>query len=385
LAAFRQCRETLPHGHRVFLIVVGPLEPELDPLSADDLRFLNSDASIVLAGYQNDVRPWIMASDVFAFPSYREGFPNVVMQASCLEVPSIVSNINGCNEIVEHEKTGLIVSPKSAHELFQAMMRMASDPELRRTFARNARERVTKSFDRQFIWAELEKEYLRAMRLSLTKKSSVYRDLVKPFFDRSVALIALLVFSPVLLVCIGMLWNANNGKVWFRQYRPGRNGKLFRVLKFRTMTDERDASGTLLPDEDRLHGVGKFIRKTSLDELPQLLNVLAGDMSIVGPRPLLEEYLPLYSDIQGRRHDVKPGITGWAQVNGRNAISWEQKFTYDVWYVDNQSFLLDMKILLLTVQKVFKAEGISSATSATMEKFTGTRNAQSQITNTSEH
>ena len=168
-----------------------------------------------------------------------------------------------------------------------------------------------------------------------------------------------------------MLAIANKGKVWFTQSRPGRNEKIFNVIKFKTMTDECDHHGNLLPDEQRLTRVGKFIRATSLDELPQLINVLKGEMSIVGPRPLLIEYLLLYNDKQRRRHEVVPGITGWAQVNGRNAISWKQKFEYDVWYIDHQSFLLDLKILFLTVLKVIKAEGISSDTSATMEKFRG--------------
>lgn len=159
--------------------------------------------------------------------------------------------------------------------------------------------------------------------------------------------------------------------MWFKQERPGRNGKIFSVIKFKTMTDERDDSGNLLPDERRLSTVGKLIRKTSLDELPQLLNVILGHMSLVGPRPLLKEYLPLYNDFQRRRHEVRPGITGWAQVNGRNTVSWPQKFTYDVWYVDHISFWLDIKILFLTVMKVFKAEGISSGTSVTMERFHG--------------
>jgi undecaprenyl phosphate N,N'-diacetylbacillosamine 1-phosphate transferase len=164
---------------------------------------------------------------------------------------------------------------------------------------------------------------------------------------------------------------ANKGNVFFVQTRPGYREKLFNVVKFKTMTDEKDQNGKLLPDEKRLTPVGKIIRKTSLDELPQLLNVLKGDMSFVGPRPLLVEYLPLYSAGQRRRHLVKPGITGWAQVNGRNAISWRQKFEYDQWYVDHVSFLLDLKILFMTAGKVLTAKGISSETSATMERFTG--------------
>ena len=200
---------------------------------------------------------------------------------------------------------------------------------------------------------------------------SLYRHIIKPFFDRLTALIALVITSPIMLLAIVLLAIANQGKVWFTQPRPGKGGKIFHVIKFKTMTDARNAVGELLSDEKRLTTAGKFVRKTSIDELPQLLNVIMGDMSIVGPRPLLVEYLPLYNDEQRRRHDVKPGITGWAQVNGRNAIAWETKFAYDVWYVDNISFLLDIKILFLTFVKVFRAEGISSEGSVTMDKFKG--------------
>ncbi len=170
-----------------------------------------------------------------------------------------------------------------------------------------------------------------------------------------------------------MVYFAFGRPIFFRQVRPGLNGKPFIMYKFRTMTNERDGDGNLLPDDRRLTSFGRFLRSTSLDELPELINVLKGEMSLVGPRPLLMEYLPLYSTEQFRRHEVKPGITGWAQVNGRNAISWEDKFKFDVWYVDNQSFWLDIKILWMTLVKVFKREGISQAGQATMEKFEGTR------------
>ena len=199
----------------------------------------------------------------------------------------------------------------------------------------------------------------------------MYTSIIKPFFDKVIALLILLLTSPFLMVILMLLYVANQGKVWFKQDRPGKNGRIFTVIKFKTMSDEVDGQGHLLPDERRLTAIGKFIRNTSLDELPQLFNVLRGEMSFVGPRPLLVEYLPLYNAEQQRRHLVKPGITGWAQVNGRNTVSWPQKFTFDVWYVDHISFLLDIKILLLTVMKVFKAEGISSTTSVTMEKFHG--------------
>ena len=189
--------------------------------------------------------------------------------------------------------------------------------------------------------------------------------------DAVLALIALLALSPIFLAVTVLLFFANQGKPFFFQTRPGRHGRLFRIVKFKTMNDKKDAEGKLLPDAQRLTPVGSFVRKTSLDEIPQLINVLKGDMSLIGPRPLLPAYLPLYSAEQARRHEVRPGITGWAQVNGRNAISWQQKFTYDVWYVDHLSFLLDIRIIFLTLKKVVVREGISSDTSATMETFTG--------------
>jgi undecaprenyl phosphate N,N'-diacetylbacillosamine 1-phosphate transferase len=199
----------------------------------------------------------------------------------------------------------------------------------------------------------------------------LYVSVIKPLFDKLVAFIVLVLASPLIVACIVLLAFNNRGNVWFVQPRPGKFGKTFKVIKFKTMRDAWDSSGKPLPDEVRLTKLGKLIRKTSLDELPQLFNVLKGEMSIVGPRPLLLEYLPLYNDEQKRRHNVTPGITGWAQVNGRNAISWQQKFAYDLWYVDHISFLLDLKILFLTIRKVFQAEGINSATTATMEKFRG--------------
>jgi undecaprenyl phosphate N,N'-diacetylbacillosamine 1-phosphate transferase len=197
----------------------------------------------------------------------------------------------------------------------------------------------------------------------------------KPFFDVSIGLVAAVIFLPVFLLTVFGLLVFNKGSVFFVQNRVGLKGRIFKLYKFKTMTDAKDHQNQLLPDEERLTWIGKMIRNLSLDELPQLFNVLTGNMSIVGPRPLLVEYLPLYTVRQQRRHDVKPGITGWAQVNGRNSIAWTQKFELDVWYVDNVSFWLDIRILFLTVKKVLKSEGISSETSATMEKFRGNENS----------
>ena len=197
--------------------------------------------------------------------------------------------------------------------------------------------------------------------------------MIKRIFDFLASAIGLLCLSPVLLLLALIIRRKLGAPVLFSQIRPGKHGKPFRMVKFRSMTDARDADGKLLPDAERLPPFGQFLRSASLDELPALWNVLKGEMSLVGPRPLLMDYLPLYSPEQYRRHDVRPGITGWAQVNGRNAISWEQKFTYDVWYVDHRNFWLDMKILGLTVLKVFARHGISATGEATMPRFTGTQ------------
>lgn len=200
----------------------------------------------------------------------------------------------------------------------------------------------------------------------------MYHNYIKRILDFIIVFFVLVLIWPILLAISLWLHFANKGAgAFFLQERPGKNGKIFRVIKFKTMTDERDTDGNLLPDERRLTRVGKFVRATSIDELPQLINVLKGDMALIGPRPLLPQYLPLYNKDQARRHEVRPGITGWAQVNGRNAISWSKKFELDVWYVDHCSFLLDLKILFLTIKKVFVREGISSGTCATMEYFTG--------------
>ena len=200
----------------------------------------------------------------------------------------------------------------------------------------------------------------------------MYKHGLKRVIDFILVFIVLVVIWPILLLITIWLHFANKGAgAFFTQERPGKDGKIFRVIKFKSMTDERDASGKLLPDAKRLTHVGKFVRATSIDEFPQLINVLKGDMALIGPRPLLPEYLPLYSEEQARRHEVRPGITGWAQCHGRNAISWTEKFKLDVWYVDHCSLLTDLKIIFITIKSVLKREGISSATSITMEKFNG--------------
>ncbi len=199
----------------------------------------------------------------------------------------------------------------------------------------------------------------------------MYKTIIKTILDKIISICLILILSPIILMVIVFLLFVNNGKVFFIQKRPGKNEKIFSIYKFKTMNDKKDKGGNLLPDEKRITKLGNIIRKLSIDELLQFVNVLKGDMSIIGPRPLLIEYLPLYNEHQKKRHNVKPGITGWAQVNGRNAISWQDRLNLDVWYVENISFFLDVKIFFMTIMKIFKRDGISSDTSATMEKFKG--------------
>ena len=199
----------------------------------------------------------------------------------------------------------------------------------------------------------------------------MYRHFFKRLFDFFIALIGLIILSPIFIVVTIGLYFANDGKPFFFQSRPGLNERIFKIIKFKTMNDKKDTNGKLLSDAERLTPIGAFVRKTSLDEIPQLINVLKGDMAIIGPRPLLIQYLPLYDDKQRRRHDVRPGITGWAQVNGRNAISWTKKFELDVWYVDHVSFLTDLNVFFTTFKKVFKREGISADGHVTIEPFNG--------------
>ena len=199
----------------------------------------------------------------------------------------------------------------------------------------------------------------------------LYQKYIKRFLDFTCSFLLLIVTSPLLLIISLILYVSNKRKILFIQPRPGKDEKTFFIFKFMTMNEKKNATGELLPDNERMTRIGKFLRRSSIDELPQLVNVLKGDISFIGPRPLLVDYLPLYDEFQRRRHKVKPGITGWAQVNGRNTITWDEKFKYDIWYIDNLSFILDIKIIFLTVKKVFKLENVNSSDTTTMSKFTG--------------
>lgn len=347
----------------------GPLEAEI----RHRIAMLGLEQEVRIIGHQSNIYPFIGMADLVALTSEKEGIPRVLMEAMAFGKPVVASDVLGTRELVGHEGTGLLVPYKAGDKLASALARMLGDEALRSRFGTAGREAVEACFTEQAVVRRLERMYAELAVGGAARKGALpwINRFVKRTVDLAAAVSALALLSPVLAVVALLVRLKLGAPVLFKQQRPGLHGKTFHVYKFRTMTDRRGPDGALLPDAERLTAFGKLLRKLSLDEIPQLLNVVRGDMSLVGPRPLLMEYLPLYTEEQARRHDVRPGITGWAQVNGRNAISWEQKFALDVWYVERQSFRLDLKILLMTVVKVFRREGVSQEGHVTMSKFTG--------------
>ena len=316
----------------------------------------------------------MVLKDVPAF--YRGTSPNKFFDYISCGLP-VVNNYPGwLSELIREHQLGIPVPPRDPEALAEALIKLADQPALADSMGFNARFLAESSFSRCFLadqWRHvLETTACRyALRCHCYARKQIY-GLLKGLVDRVAALTALVLLSPLLVaVALVVRWRFGS-PVLFRQQRPGYRGRAFWLFKFRTMTNSRDANGALLPDDQRLTPFGRWLRATSIDELPELFNILRGEMSFIGPRPLLLQYLPLYSPQQARRHDVKPGFSGWAQINGRNAISWEEKFRLDVWYVDHQSFWLDLKIFVLTIWKVILREGISAVGEATMVPFAGT-------------
>jgi lipopolysaccharide/colanic/teichoic acid biosynthesis glycosyltransferase len=354
---------------KVFLLLVGDYE-DGDPISAAYQKKLESLQNVVRVGFVSDPAPMYQVLDVLALPTYREGFPNVPLEAAAAGKPIVTTTATGARDSVQDGKTGLVVPVGDSHALAAALQQLLENPVLANQMGQAGRAWVEQEFKPELIWQQLNDLYniLYAQRTMTRRKRAAW---LKRGFDVIVSGTALVLLFPVLLSLTYLISRRLGSPVLFSQKRPGLYGKPFTMYKFRTMTTARDESGKLLSDADRLTPFGKWLRATSLDELSGLWNVLRGDMSLVGPRPLLMEYLERYTPEQARRHEVKPGITGWAQVNGRNAISWEEKFKFDVWYVENQSLLLDIKILWQTVLKVIKRDGISAAGEATMPVFIG--------------
>ena len=380
----------LPRWPALRLLLVGQTEAG-DPLPASTAARIHSDPNIVVIGQVEDVVPLFHVMDIVALPTHREGFPNVVLEAGAAGKPVIAARVTGTVDAVVDGVNGFLVPPDDAKELVAALEYLLSNPAHALRLASGGRQRVLTEFSQERVWAALAAEYcclLKANELPLPYIGSedfehgtlAHAELVptgmnilaKRSLDVLVSAALLVLLSPLMAAIVLTILVALGQPTLFRQQRAGLGGRPFTLLKFRTMTDARDARGKPLPDEGRLKPVGRWLRHTSLDELPQLWNVLTGTMSLVGPRPLLREYLGRYSPQQARRHLVKPGITGWAQVRGRNALTWEDKFALDVWYVDHRSLLLDLRILVETLWRTLGSQGISQPGHATAEEFRGT-------------
>jgi lipopolysaccharide/colanic/teichoic acid biosynthesis glycosyltransferase len=368
VAAFMRLKQRFP---RLTLLLVGQYE-DADPVDTRTRRLIETTPGIVASGWVefDEVVPFYHLMDTLALPTYREGHGGVTLEASAAGKPVVTTNATGAKDTVIDGVTGFAVPVGDAEALANALGRLLENPELARQMGEAGRKWVKAEFQAERIWkgtADLYREMLSASR-----RRAGY-SLKRPM-DVCLSALGLLVLSPLLAVVSLFVRFVMGRPVFIRQERPGLHGRPFRLLKFRSM---RQCAGT---DAERLTRLGRFLRRFSIDELPELWNVLKGEMSFVGPRPLLMEYLDRYTSEQARRHEVKPGITGWAQVNGRNAISWEQKFALDVWYVDHQSLWLDVRILALTIWKVLRREGISQQGQATMEEFRGSPGATSQPT-----
>jgi lipopolysaccharide/colanic/teichoic acid biosynthesis glycosyltransferase len=361
LEAARTVLAAVPNAR--FLFVGGVDSEKADRLTPDVARVAGLEAACVFAGVRQDMPELYQAMDLFVLPSHREGFPRAPMEASAMGVPCIVTDVRGCRQAVSHERNGLLVPVQDPNALAQAMLRLLQDRSLARRLGAAGRARAQQEFDERGVFKTVLAEYRRLLADKQARPTASRR--IKAFLDRSVAAVGLILGLPIFATLAALVALSMGRPVLFRQRRPGRNGVPFDLLKFRTM---RAGPGS---DAERLTRVGRFLRATSLDELPELWNVWRGEMSLVGPRPLLMQYLHRYTPEQKRRHEVLPGITGWAQINGRNALGWEERFALDVWYVDHWSLGLDLRILARTVVAVLSRRGISAEGSATMPEFQG--------------
>jgi len=355
------------------LLLTGDFENG-DPVPVSARARIEGDPLILRSGFVSDTSAYYQLMDVLVLPTYREGFPNVPLEAQAAGKPVVTTRATGAIDSVQDGKTGLLVPVGDASALARAIGSLLGDAAKRKEMGRRGQEWVTREFAGDRVRAAQVRQYQSLIREKLGPgcrrgPQRGWRWVVKRLLDFTISAAGLAIFLPVLGVVALVLRMAMGGPVLFRQTRPGRYARPFTLLKLRTMSERRDANGNLLPDADRLTRVGRLLRASSLDELPQLWNVLRGDISLVGPRPLLMEYLPRYSPEQARRHDVMSGITGWAQVNGRNALTWEEKFALDTWYVDNWSLNLDLRILLLTFKCALRCKGISSSGHVTMPQF----------------
>jgi lipopolysaccharide/colanic/teichoic acid biosynthesis glycosyltransferase/glycosyltransferase involved in cell wall biosynthesis len=352
-----------------YLVCVGPDEAGIEAR----MRSICSSCAMRLRFVGQTCFPeqYMAAADALCLPSYREGFGSVVIEAAATGIPAIASRIYGLTDAVQDGVTGCLHQRGNWEELADAMEALASNRSLREQLGQQARERANKNFAVQMLTGALLAFYSEQLA-GRASTSASFGQTLKRIFDLLAGIAALVVLSPALVAVLIVIRIVLGSPVLFRQRRPGLHGQLFTCLKFRTMTDAHDADGQLLPDAQRLTPFGQFLRSTSLDELPELINVIRGEMSLVGPRPLLSQYLNRYTPEQMRRHEVKPGITGWAQIHGRNALDWNKKLALDLWYVHHHSFSLDLFILARTAGQVLRREGIAQPGHVTMPEFLGT-------------
>jgi lipopolysaccharide/colanic/teichoic acid biosynthesis glycosyltransferase len=355
--AFRELSASRPD---LRLLLVGDFENG-DAVEPEVRSYIESTPTILLPGFVADIAPYYALMNVFVLPTYREGFPSVPLEAQASEVPVVTTNATGALDSVRHGITGLIVPVKDAKALTAAIDTLLRKPEMRTNMGHAGRKWVEHAFRPEVVWQAHVEMYREMLEEHSQRERQPRASLAaKRVFDVFLATAALIVLSPLLVAIAVVVRIFLGAPALFRQVRPGYKARSFTCLKFRTMTDKRDAEGQLLSDAERLTPLGQFLRSTSLDELPELINVIRGEMSLVGPRPLLMEYLAHYTPEQARRHDVRPGITGWAQVNGRQDIPFSKRFKLDVWYVDHQDLKLDLKILLATVVHAVRGTGVRS-------------------------
>ena len=371
LRAFADVKDQIPEAQ---LWIVGPDEQGIQvqdsgSASKERVRFF---------GPTDAPEQFMAAADVLCLPSYREGFGSVVIEAAAAGIPALVSRIYGLTDAVEDGVTGLFHAPHDAVEIADRLLQLASDKALRERLGHEAQLRASNHFSKESLTAALVDFYAKTLGAHMRDPQKGWRGAGKRVIDFVLALTGLIILAPVLAAVALLIRVTMGSPVLFKQLRPGKHGKPFRLVKFRTMIESGTEQVSTRDDERRLTKVGSWLRNWSLDELPQLWNVLRGEMSLVGPRPLLMQYLEQYTPEQARRHDVKPGITGWAQIHGRNAVAWEKRFELDVWYVDHWSLWLDIKTLWMTLMKVVRRDGISQQGHATMPEFICSPSANQQ-------
>lgn len=353
------------------LLLVGDFEAG-DPVPAGLRERMCADPAVRITGFVREVAPHYQAMDVLVLPTFREGFPGVPLEAQAASVPVVTTDATGATDSILDGVTGLRVPVGDVGALCSAVDRLLADPRLRTSMGASGAAWVEENFKREQVWSAIAAEYLSISESGARIRQTGFPLLMKQVLDRASAALILFLSVPFWLAAALAIRCFMGHPILFRQRRPGLAGRPFTLLKFRTMREALDAGGGALADGERLTRLGRLLRSISLDELPQLVNVLRGEMSLVGPRPLLMEYLPRYSREQARRHEAMPGITGWAQVNGRNAIGWDEKFSLDLWYVDHWSLGLDLSILARTLWKVIGRQGVAADGHATMPEFTGT-------------